>query len=335
MTNIIEALDAQINIEKEIQKHFSLWIIEELYNQIYESVLYQCKKISIKYTFEFNEDQLICNYCFLICNWTLKLSYLALGLGLKLGISIFRVFEIIKDCYDFWQTYLKALIASISNDLIKQITEYSKLIDKAVNDLLENNDQKNLNDIILSYIVKKEEKCETEAQLRDTESQNLSSIIRLEDSCHSSHGGGSRGKSDKHQPDTSWLQLTYVKVAFLPPTTSHLQPLNRKTRILSSLSDKEKENASETQQEVRNNEITDIDRIIREFDIDDLPAISLTDALNSFFQDQEEILTENILNKNNIIKLIQEEMRNDDDNNDSEEEEILVSPGDALKFLQT
>src|SRR5205085_1165624 len=32
------------NIEKLIQKHFSLRIIEELHNQMCESVLYQCKK---------------------------------------------------------------------------------------------------------------------------------------------------------------------------------------------------------------------------------------------------------------------------------------------------
>ncbi|CAG8712136.1 12102_t:CDS:2, partial [Dentiscutata erythropus] len=46
------------NIEELIQKHLSSQIIEELKNQMCESVLYQCKKIEVDSVTEFNEDQL-------------------------------------------------------------------------------------------------------------------------------------------------------------------------------------------------------------------------------------------------------------------------------------
>ena len=51
---------------------------------------------------------------------------------------------------------------------------------------------------------------------------------------------------------------------------------------------------------------------------------------------EEDILTEDILDENDIIKLIQEEMDSENDNlDDSKDELILVSLDDATKSLQT
>jgi len=102
---------------------------------------------------------------------------------------------------------------------------------------------------------------------------------------------------------------------------------------LLSLSDDDRDSASQIQQEAMDNEIAKIHQIIEELNIDDPFAALLANALNSFLQDLEDIPTEDILNENDIIRLIQEETR--DENSDSEEEEILVSSGDALKSLQT
>jgi len=44
--------------------------------------------------------------------------------------------------------------------------------------------------------------------------------------------------------------------------------------------------------------------MIKELDIDDLYAALLINTLNNFFNDSEEILTKNILNEDDIIKLI-------------------------------
>jgi len=59
--------------------------------------------------------------------------------------------------------------------------------------------------------------------------------------------------------------------------------------------------------------------------------------LNDFFCDlEEDIPTEDILDENNIIKLIQKEMDSENDNlNNSEDEPVLVSLDDATKSLQT
>jgi len=46
----------------------------------------------------------------------------------------------------------------------------------------------------------------------------------------------------------------------------------------------------------------------------------------------EEILSKDILDENDIIRLIQEKMCNK--NSNSEDEEILVSPDDAFKSLK-
>ncbi|CAG8765971.1 6310_t:CDS:2, partial [Gigaspora rosea] len=53
---IIERLFS--NIEELIQKHLLSRIIEEVKNQMCESILYQCKKIEVDSAAEFNEDQL-------------------------------------------------------------------------------------------------------------------------------------------------------------------------------------------------------------------------------------------------------------------------------------
>ncbi len=107
----------------------------------------------------------------------------------------------------------------------------------------------------------------------------------------------------------------------------------RKTGILPSLSDEDRDDTSQTQQEVMDKETTDINQMIKDLDTDDPSAASLANALNNFFQDLEGIPTEDILDENDIIKLIQEETC--DDNSDSEEEDTIVSPGDALKSLET
>ena len=99
-----------------------------------------------------------------------------------------------------------------------------------------------------------------------------------------------------------------------------------------SLSDEDRDDVLQIQQEVIDNETADIDQIIKKLDMNDPSAFSLANALTNFFQDLEEIPTENILDKNDIIRLIQEEMR--DENSDSEDEEILVPSGDALKSLK-
>jgi len=65
-------------------------------------------------------------------------------------------------------------------------------------------------------------------------------------------------------------------------------------------------------------------------------AASLADALNDFCDLKEEILTEDVLNENDIIKLIQEEMNEEKDNSDdSEDDLVLVSLDDAINSLQT
>ena len=85
--------------------------------------------------------------------------------------------------------------------------------------------------------------------------------------------------------------------------------------------------------EMMDNEKADVNQMIEELNMDDPFAASLANTLNNFFQDLEEIPTEDILNETDIIRLVQDETR--DENSDSEEEDTLVSPGDALKFLET
>ena len=84
--------------------------------------------------------------------------------------------------------------------------------------------------------------------------------------------------------------------------------------------------------------MADIDHIIEEIeelnDIDPCASL-LANALSDFIYELEEIPTEDILSEDEIIKLIQEEMCDENDNDDSEEELVLVSPGKALRSLQT
>ncbi|CAG8798090.1 9372_t:CDS:2, partial [Dentiscutata erythropus] len=250
---IIERLFS--NIEELIQKHLSYRIIEELKNQMCESVLYQCKKIEIGSTIEFNEDQL-------------KQIVNQKEYNGKFNENQTAV----EDYYDFQQTYLKALMNSVSNNTIKEVWQiipymapnsyqhiillddnmhlctclllvscsiicrhYFKLmvenpsalfhvmlmptrwfqndswehldliskepfiglsspksqdkniqqiVPKHFNNIQEtDNDQKNLNEFILSYIARKEKKQESEAQSVIIEDQTLNNdnIVRLVD----------------------------------------------------------------------------------------------------------------------------------------------------------
>jgi hypothetical protein len=66
-------------------------------------------------------------------------------------------------------------------------------------------------------------------------------------------------------------------------------------------------------------------------------AASLANALDEFFCGlEEEIPTEDILDENDIIKLVQGEINDENDNlDDSEDEPVLVSLDDAIKSIQT
>ena len=127
--------------------------------------------------------------------------------------------------------------------------------------------------------------------------------------------------------------IDYVAEAWDSVTEETVLNCWRKTGILPSLSDEDRDNASQIQQEMMDNEKSDVNQMIEELNVDDPFAASLANALNNFFQDLEEIPTEDILNENDIIRLVQEESH--DENSDSEEEDTLVSPGDALKSLET
>jgi len=73
--------------------------------------------------------------------------------------------------------------------------------------------------------------------------------------------------------------------------------------------------AIQTQQDILNREIADTDQIIEDLGMEsDNPlAASLVDVLNDFFCDlEEEIPTEDILDKNDIIKLVQEKINDED-----------------------
>jgi hypothetical protein len=78
-------------------------------------------------------------------------------------------------------------------------------------------------------------------------------------------------------------------------------------------------------------ETADVNQIIEELDMNDPSAASLAKELSNFFQELEEIQTEDILSDADIIKSVQEDTH--DEISDSEDDNILVSPGDALKFL--
>ena len=127
--------------------------------------------------------------------------------------------------------------------------------------------------------------------------------------------------------------INYVAEAWNRVTEETVLNCWRKTGILPSLSDEDRDDASQIQQEEMDIEEADIDQMIKELDMDNPLAFSLANALTDFFQELEEIPTENILDENDIIRLIQEETY--DQNSDSEKEEILVSSNDAFKSLKT
>lgn len=127
--------------------------------------------------------------------------------------------------------------------------------------------------------------------------------------------------------------IDYIAESWDCVTEETVQNCWKKTGILPSLSDEDRDSSSQIQRELVDKETADINQMIKELDMDDPSAASLVNALNKFFQDLERIPTEDILDENDIIKLIQEETY--DENNDSDEEDILVSPGDALKSLET
>jgi len=110
-----------------------------------------------------------------------------------------------------------------------------------------------------------------------------------------------------------------------------------KTGILPSLTNEDITNAAQAQQERVDDEVADIDQIIRELNVAENPhGAALTNAIHDYIYDLEEILTGDILNDDDIIKLVQEEMRSDEINkNDSEEKEIQVYFSDALNAIQT
>ena len=105
-----------------------------------------------------------------------------------------------------------------------------------------------------------------------------------------------------------------------------------------STTDNDIDDAIQFQQVILDHEVADINQIIEDLGVasDNLLATSLSDALNDFCDLEEEIPTENILNENDIIKLIQEEMNRKNNNEDnSEDEPMIVSLDDATKSLQT
>ncbi|GES89799.1 hypothetical protein GLOIN_2v1478522 [Rhizophagus clarus] len=123
--------------------------------------------------------------------------------------------------------------------------------------------------------------------------------------------------------------------------TSEGKDINKekiKTGILPSTTDNDIADATQVQQAILNEDVADTNQIIEDLsaESDDPLADSLANALNDFCDLDEEIPTEDVLNENDIIKLIQEEMNEENDNSDdSEDEPVLVSLDDATKSLQT
>ena len=81
-------------------------------------------------------------------------------------------------------------------------------------------------------------------------------------------------------------------------------------------------------------ETANVNQMIEELDMNDPSAALLANELNNFFQELEEIQTEDILSDADIIRLVQEDARDEDESSNSEDD-TLVSPGDALKYLET
>jgi hypothetical protein len=107
---------------------------------------------------------------------------------------------------------------------------------------------------------------------------------------------------------------------------------------LSTLTDELIDDATQIQQQTQDHEVEEVNRIIEEIkDLNDIDphAILLGNALSDYFKKLEEIPTEDILNEDDIMRLIQEEMCDEIDDDSKEEELKLISPSEALKSLQT
>ncbi|CAG8557308.1 13697_t:CDS:2 [Racocetra fulgida] len=156
-----------------------------------ESVLYKCEKLDINDAFKFEDD---------------------LDPKVYDRLNDEETIENIKDYYDIWQTYLKALLNSVSRTLIKEIwrvapyivpdsyqhnimlnnssesyakkMDYSRIIShfkKALSYSLEDNDQNDLDKLILSYIAKKEAIQNSENQPVSSEKDQDLDSIKLSD----------------------------------------------------------------------------------------------------------------------------------------------------------
>ncbi|CAB5376416.1 unnamed protein product [Rhizophagus irregularis] len=111
-----------------------------------------------------------------------------------------------------------------------------------------------------------------------------------------------------------------------------------KTGILLSSTNEDITDATQAQREKIDDEVANINQIIRELGTTEDPrGAVLADAINDYFLDLEkEIPTEDVLDDNDIVRLVQEEMCDGEINEiDSEKEEIQVSLDNALKSIQT
>jgi len=113
--------------------------------------------------------------------------------------------------------------------------------------------------------------------------------------------------------------IDYVSDAWNHVTEETVLNCWKKTGILPSSTNEDMDNASQIQQEIIDDETTDLDHMIVELnDVNDPNAILLADALNDFFNDLEEIITtEAILNDDDIINLIRKENEDENENDSS------------------
>ncbi|CAG8563139.1 697_t:CDS:2 [Cetraspora pellucida] len=113
----------------------------------------------------------------------------------------------------------------------------------------------------------------------------------------------------------------------------------KKTGILPVVTESDITNVTQIQQDILTHENEDINQmIVDNLSNNDPYANSLANALNDFFHNlDEKVLTEDFLNENDIISLIQDEMcaknESPSHSDDSEEEPELVSLSDASKSL--
>ncbi|CAB4382770.1 unnamed protein product [Rhizophagus irregularis] len=111
-----------------------------------------------------------------------------------------------------------------------------------------------------------------------------------------------------------------------------------KTGILPSLTNGDITDAIQVQREKIDDKVANINQIIRKISaIKDLRNAVLANAINDYLLDLEKkIPTEDVLDDNDIIRLVQKEMCDGEINeNDSKEKEIQVSLDDMFKSIQT